>query len=178
MYQLRKPCDRLLPDSWFSFYQTEYPQYQFKLASLDDLSAIVHLERYCFNPFIAFERRRWRYLISRSVCSVLLVYDNQTLVAYLCLFPHAGWHGVEIRSLAVHWHYRRQGLGRILMRCAETFAGQQNFRSLYLSVDCVNEPAFLLYQHYGFQIKTRVKDYYGQERDAYRMRLSVDDIDR
>jgi len=173
MLNFRKPCNQHLSDSWFSFYQQEYPQYQFERATLDDLPAIVHLERYCFNPFIAFERRRWRYLISRSVCSVLLVYENKTLIAYLCLFPHAGWHGVEIRSLAVHWHYRRKGLGKILMRCAESFACQQQFHYLYLSVDCFNEPAFSLYQKYGFRIKAQVKDYYGQERDAYRMILSL-----
>lgn len=142
MNQSGKKCQRDL-DALAYFFQNppHLPGIKCKIAELSDLPALLHMERYCFNPFLAFGRRRWRYLIAKSSCSTILLFQQETLVAYLCLLPHRGWQGLEIRSLAVHWLHRQKGLGRWLMHLSQSLAQQWHLKSLYLSVDCENTAA-------------------------------------
>lgn len=169
----KKTCDQAFLDAWFSSFQRQYSEFTLRFANLDAVSDILHLERYCFNPFIAFGRRRWRYLIDQSSCITVLLYQHQQLVGYLCLFPHSRWLGLEIRALAVHWHFRRKGLAQLLLQLSTEVAHQLKYQSLYLSVDCLNEPGLQLYQRAGFKPHRRDPDYYGLGRDAYRMRADI-----
>jgi len=153
--------------------QRHFPEFEFKLAEPSDIPALLHLERYCFNPFLAFGPRRWRYLISKSSCSTILLLHQGVLIAYLCLLPHQGWGGMEVRALAVHWSYRKKGLGCYLMRLSKELALQWHFRRLYLSVDCENAAALALYQQCGLKISRTLAHYYGLERHGLRMRLNL-----
>ncbi len=148
------------------------PELRCQLASLTDIPALLHLERYCFNPYLAFGRRRWRYLIGKSSCVTVLIYRQQTLVAYLCLLPHNGWQGIEIKTVAVHWLHRQQGIGAWLLRLTISLARQWQMKHIFLSVDCENEPAIHLYQQLGFRISSVLMDYYGLDKHGHRMRLS------
>lgn len=146
-----------------------------KIAAASDIPALLHLERYCFNPYLAFGRRRWKYLIDTSSCSTILIFEKEILVAYLCLLPHRGWQGLEIRALAVHWSYRQKGVGRWLMHLSQALARQWHLRALYLSVDCENDAAKHLYSQMGMHISAKLADYYGLDRHGLRMRCNLDD---
>ncbi|WP_320150827.1 GNAT family N-acetyltransferase [uncultured Tolumonas sp.] len=163
--------------AWFFKHSPHIPDLHCKVAELSDLPALLHLERYCFNPYLAFGRRRWRYLISKSCCSTILLFQHETLVAYLCLLPHQGWCGLEVRALAVHWLHRQKGLGRWLMRLSQYLAQQWQLRTIYLSVDCENMPARTLYEQMGLQISGQLADYYGLDRHGLRMRFNVESDD-
>ena len=163
--------------AWFFKHSPHIPDLHCKVAELSDLPALLHLERYCFNPYLAFGRRRWRYLISKSCCSTILLFQQETLVAYLCLLPHQGWCGLEIRALAVHWLHRQKGLGRWLMQLSKHLARQWHLRAIYLSVDCENMPARCLYDYLGLQISAKLADYYGQDRHGLRMKLNLMNVD-
>jgi len=159
--------------AWFFKHPPHNSDLHCKVAELSDLPALLHLERYCFNPYLAFGRRRWRYLISKSSCSTILLFQQETLVAYLCLLPHQGWCGLEVRALAVHWSHRQKGLGRQLMQLSQYLARQWHLRAIYLSVDCENMPARTLYERLGLQISDKLPDYYGMDRHGLRMRFKV-----
>jgi ribosomal protein S18 acetylase RimI-like enzyme len=176
MNQSGKKCQRDL-DALAYFFQNppHLPGIKCKIAELSDLPALLHMERYCFNPFLAFGRRRWRYLIAKSSCTTILLFQQETLVAYLCLLPHRGWQGLEIRSLAVHWLHRQKGLGCWLMHLSQSLAQQWHLKSLYLSVDCENTAARTLYQQSGLQTSAKLADYYGMDRHGLRMRLDFRD---
>lgn len=163
-----------IQDALAYFFSHPLPKSEFwcQLASVADVPALLHLERYCFNPYLAFGRRRWRYLIAKSSCITVVIYHQQTLVAYLCLLPHRGWKGLEIRAVAVHWLHRNKGIGSWLLALAISLARQWHMKHLYLSVDCENEQARNMYKQLGFCVSALLADYYGLDRHGHRMRLS------
>ncbi len=92
------------------------------------------------------------------------------LVAFLI-----SWHIVDeahIANLAVHPHYRRQGLARTLLRHALLTAQQSGMRSALLEVRAGNVPALALYRAFGFELVGRRKGYYRDNgEDALLMTL-------
>ena len=56
-----------------------------------------------------------------------------------------------VRGMAVDRAARGSGTGRALLKCAEEFAIQGGFKSLFLSTTPFLLPAIRLYENYGFQ---------------------------
>jgi ribosomal-protein-alanine N-acetyltransferase len=146
---------------------------ELRLAGLADLKALLHLERYCFSPELAFGPRRWRYLLGRSACTTWSVWQQGQLVAYLCLMPHQGWRALEVRCLAVHWHQRKKGIGDSLLELALATARGLGLRALRLEVAADNEAACRLYVRWGFTRLRNLIDYYGEGQPGWRMDLPL-----
>ncbi len=86
------------------------------------------------------------------------------------------WHIVDevhIANLAVHPAFRRQGLGRALLRHALEAARRSGMTSALLEVRAGNAAALALYRAFGFEVVGRRKGYYQDNReDALLMTLS------
>lgn len=145
-----------------------------RLLTVSDLPQLLFLERYCFNPVIAFGRRRWRYLLNHPHGRCVGVFHQEQLIGYFCLLPHRGWQGVELRTLGVHWRFRQQGVGRFLIHQIKTICQDWHYSNLFLSVDCQNIPALNLYRYLGIELRRyQQPDYYGLDYHAYRLRYDV-----
>lgn len=66
----------------------------------------------------------------------------------------------DITNVAVRPDARRKGIAHLLVRRLLETAGQEGIRSVYLEVRASNRPAFLLYEHAGFRVCGRRRDYY------------------
>lgn len=81
------------------------------------------------------------------------------------IINHAPEHGYEkatwltesdyskimvIRTLAVHPHFLKAGVGKALMQFAKQYAKEQNMQSIRLDVYDQNLPAIKLYEHSGY----------------------------
>lgn len=141
---------------------------QLRQATLADLDALLQLERYCFSPWLAFGRTRWRRRL-RQPAAVWLVVHPSGIVAWIDLQPYPRWQQLVIRVLAVHWHWRRQGLARQLLQLARWQAGRYGYRRLRLDVDCTNSAALALYRQAGFERVAELPDYYGIGRPGWRL---------
>lgn len=150
---------------------------ELRLLTSQDIPALLGLERYCFSPQLAFGRRRWRNLLNHSGCQTLGVWQGDVLVAYLCLFPHLGWRALEVRCLAVHWHYRRRGVASALLALAEALAAHLQASSLRLEVDEDNPAACQLYGGRQFVPLRRLPDYYGDGRHGLRLMRPLEAVD-
>lgn len=74
----------------------------------------------------------------------------------------------HILNLAVAKDYRGQGHGKTLMEAMIQAAKDRGVRAMTLEVRPSNKPALGLYDFYGFEIKGRRKNYYGDNHeDAY-----------
>lgn len=74
----------------------------------------------------------------------------------------------HILNLAVAKDYRGQGHGKTLMEAMIQAAQDRGLRAMTLEVRPSNKPALGLYDLYGFEIKGRRKNYYGDNHeDAY-----------
>ena len=78
----------------------------------------------------------------------------------------------HVISLAVADKYRRQGIGKTLLKSAiEVLKKKVNY--IYLEVRVSNTPAINLYKNLGFRIERRLYSYYQDGEDAYLMSLTL-----
>lgn len=77
----------------------------------------------------------------------------------------------EIASIAVSKRHRGKGFGRYILK--DILEIIKPVKTVYLEVEQTNEPALALYRSFGFNINGNIKNYYGNNRDAYRMSLNL-----
>jgi ribosomal-protein-alanine N-acetyltransferase len=71
----------------------------------------------------------------------------------------------ELRNMAVHPAYQRQGIGRRLLVEGLRRLLDEGVSQIYLEVRASNLPARRLYGSAGFGLRSRRKDYYSQPRE-------------
>ena len=108
--------------------------------------------------YLACATCRNRYLVvasNRAVIVGLLLYTATSLAA-------------QVEKLIVKEDYRRQGVGRALLRQVKDRIGN---RVLRLHVEQTNGAAINLYTSSGFRNTGTVRDYYGNGRHAISLEL-------
>lgn len=144
----------------------------FKNANQDQLVQAQELQVKCFsNPGEQWlsESRMVRYI--SSVKNILILATNLEKEIVGSLLWTEQW-GPSIDSnlsqLAIHESYRRQGIGReLLKRFLQECKSEYYPISLYVRAD--NEAAKALYKAVGFQFISRLVDYYGTGQDGFFM---------
>lgn len=113
----------------------------------------------------------------------LLIEDNGRILGAVGIFPEEnappGERPWRLYSMKVHWRYRGQGIGELLLKAAVKTAQQEGGSSITLDVLETNVPSITLYEKYGFQ-RTAVRS---QDSSApgdgspsmIRMELRLDD---
>lgn len=145
-----------------------------RAARIDDLGAIVRLERYCFPPEVAFGRSRWHYLLTQAKGRTLLLLDEKDqLMGYLCVLEHKGWDRLTIQTLAIRWTVRRQGWARRLLAQVIAEGKAAGWGAIRLEVADANQEAQTLYHELGFRSRLRLADYYGPGLHAHRLVLPL-----
>ncbi len=101
--------------------------------------------------------------------------QNRTVVGYLCCWVKPG--SVRLVNICVARSYRRQGLGRAMMRFLISHAKLNNTSRIKLEARRGNRPAIKLYQKLGFQNIGSASGYYfdtGEEALFFELDLSND----
>jgi ribosomal-protein-alanine N-acetyltransferase len=136
-----------------------------RLTTDEDLDEVATLEARCFsNPWS-------RDLLARQLS------QSDTTRVYLLRLPEARvaafcacWMLVDelhVNTLVVDFPFRRQGLGRLLMRYVMNDAARDGARRATLEVRDSNEAARQLYEGLGFKTTARRPKYYTHpEEDA------------
>lgn len=129
----------------------------------EDLDAVVDIERQCFaEPWsLGLFRHELRLPFSRSVVARS---TEGTILGYACWWVIGD--EVHILNLAVHPHYRRRGIGRLLLEVVQDTARQVEARLVTLEVHHDNEAAQTLYAAHGFVPTGLRRNYYSQGRHA------------
>ncbi len=139
-------------------------------AAAADLDAIDRIEHSSFDVD-AFPRRVLRYLSSRA-CGGCFVAERQGRAeGYIALLTKKGWNGVRIYSVAVDAQARGKGVGAAMVKFAAEFAKNAGLEKVSLEVRTDNQAAIGLYEKYGFSITGRLKSYYHDGADGYKMTL-------
>jgi len=79
----------------------------------------------------------------------------------------------EVLALAVSKPYRRNGIGRRLLKEAASEAGRMGAAKLFLEVATGNSPARNLYVSEGFRVAGRRKAYYADGQDALLLQVAL-----
>ncbi|MGB7981825.1 MAG: ribosomal protein S18-alanine N-acetyltransferase [Candidatus Nanopelagicales bacterium] len=79
----------------------------------------------------------------------------------------------DVQTIAVAGHEQGRGTGRLLLSALIARAGAAGARLLHLEVRADNASALALYEHLGFVVDGRRRDYYGRGRDGVLMSLRL-----
>lgn len=150
--------------------------YQLRRAAIEDVPAIMELERSIFVND-AWSERSMRSEVGGEHGYYLVAFLPETperIDGYAGLLaPRGGVEG-DIQTIAVAPHARRRGLGRILMLSLIGEARKRGAREVFLEVRADNPGAQALYRELGFEeIGVRPKYYQPDGVDAVVMRLAV-----
>ncbi|WP_394202412.1 GNAT family N-acetyltransferase/peptidase C39 family protein [Marinagarivorans algicola] len=155
----------------------------YRLATVSDLKALLHIEHTCFNNSRLSERSFKHWLkaahgilwVAQSLQSpdAVLANEHQPLVGYALAWCHKGTRLARIYSLAVLPSAAGQGIAQQLMHQLEQVCFSLDYLHLRLEVAKNNAAAIALYQKLGYRIFGEYCDYYEDHTDALRMQKSI-----
>jgi len=141
-------------------------------ARLDDLDAIVKLEResfetdqVCRDSLRRFLRAPHRPLIVASI--------DDAPAGYALVSLRKGGRTVRIYSIAVGARFARRGVARALLQACEAYARRHGRAALTLEVRYDNAPAIALYEEFGFRQFGENAHYYSDGAAALRYEKSL-----
>lgn len=137
-----------------------------RLATLDDIPALVALEMACFD-YDQLTKRSFRYFITKAQAQLWVIGDP--VEAYGLVLFHRGTCLARIYSLAVSPQCRGKGYGRILMEQLEDASEEHGALFIRLEVSDSNTKAIKLYEDMHYQSIRRLPQYYEDGHDGIRM---------
>jgi len=139
-------------------------------SSLEDLEAIHKLERECFGRDAYSKRFIKALLTDLSAIALKAVDDYGRILGSVIgrMEKISGKIVGRIYTVDVEPEHRRRGVGRMLLRRLEEEFRRIGCEKVVLEVAVDNEPAIKLYESLGYRFTSRLKNYYGFGRDAYR----------
>ncbi|MFF1878244.1 ribosomal protein S18-alanine N-acetyltransferase [Leifsonia sp. NPDC058230] len=152
--------------------------WQLRRATLDDVPAIMELEKSTFTTD-AWSEKSMRTEVAGEYGYYLVAFEPEhpeRIDAYAGLLAPRGAIEGDIQTIAVAPAARRNGLGRTLMLALIGEARKRGAREVFLEVRADNPGAQTLYRQLGFEeIGVRPRYYQPDGVDALVMRLVVPD---
>jgi ribosomal-protein-alanine N-acetyltransferase len=141
--------------------------------TIDDLTAVINLERECGLNSRGIES--YQNLLSDSRAVLLVAKESAERQRVIGLF--SGFvilNELEIDNLAVIEVYRRQGIGQLLLKSGLAIAGGMGADAAILEVRSANSPAREFYEKNGFnRVGFRKKYYSSPPDDALLLRCEI-----
>ncbi len=141
--------------------------------TVEDAHACWELDRRCFTDGEAYDLDTFQYLLTNpQVVARKVELADGTMIGFAVgmLEPGAVGHVISV-GVAPEW--RRQGVGRLLMREIERGFVKRGATITRLEVRAGNRPAQQLYLKLGYAITERLSQYYANGDDALVMVKSL-----
>ena len=147
---------------------TRNPEISILPARLDDLEAIMIMERSSFPVAEQWSERTWRGELLGEHRTILIA-RAQHPVGVISI--NTIGELADLHRLVVEPRSRRRGIGADLVRAGLEMVRQLGVREVILDVGYGNEPAISLYQQLGFEQLSARQDYYGPGQPALILKL-------
>ncbi|HCB12635.1 MAG TPA: ribosomal-protein-alanine acetyltransferase [Gammaproteobacteria bacterium] len=138
-----------------------------RLATLDDLPALLTIEQQCFSTD-RLSRRNFRHLLTRGHATTLVDEVAGGIRGYVLLLFSQGTSMARLYSIAVHPDFVRRGIGDRLLEAAEEAALERDCVSMRLEVRRDNPASLSLFRRHGYRQFKEVLDYYEDHMAALR----------
>lgn len=143
-----------------------------RLATLDDLDALVALEERCFTTD-RLSRRSFRYMLTDARASTQVWDEGGDLGGYVLVLYSKGTALARLYSIAVDAAVRGRGVGRALVDAAEAEALERGCVSMRSEVRRDNTASLGLFERAGYQVFDQVDDYYEDHMGALRFERTL-----
>jgi ribosomal-protein-alanine N-acetyltransferase len=137
-----------------------------------DLGAMHRLDHRCFEPGIAFTRAQIETFLDLESLEGVGVDAKGELIGFAIGYLRRPALG-GVLTLDVEPAHRRGGIGRALFQELLDRLETAGARVVRLEVDVRNAPAISFYRSFGFRRLGRIRDYYGDGKDAFEMERGV-----
>lgn len=130
----------------------EYKQHlNFRLAIVDDISALCTLDELCFPKQQGDLIDRFMYLLNYREYKIILAFHENTLIGK----AHIRWeeNGATFSDIAVAPEYQGKGYGSSLISYCINHALEEGKPLLHLDVETHNNRALNLYTRLGFSVE-------------------------
>ena len=138
-----------------------------------DLRRILTIERSSFGVD-AWDKELFEAFLGSSSAQFILAEAGGKLLGYLIAID-AGARA-ELASIAIAPRARRRGIGQALMAHTLRRLRRRRVQEWWLMVRTTNEAAIQFYRRFGFRRTRRVKRYYEDGADAWRMALVLERV--
>jgi len=138
-----------------------------RLATLNDLDALVRIEERCF-ALDRLSRRSFRHLLTRGHAEILVYDSNGFLYGYVMLLFRQGTPLARLYSIATDPDMRGRGVGEALVRAAEKRALENNASLMRLEIRKDNAASIGMFTKLGYKPFGEYHEYYEDEQDALR----------
>ena len=136
-----------------------------------DFDSLYRLDQACFARGIAYSRTtlRWYLSLPGSIC--LVAERDDSIVGFILASAQSS--EAHLITLDVLAHYRRRGLGSLLLTTLEQRCAAAGVRATELETATNNEPAIAFWQKHGYRTVRVLPRYYLGRIDALFMRKSL-----
>ncbi|HEY9468047.1 MAG TPA: GNAT family N-acetyltransferase [Propionibacteriaceae bacterium] len=144
------------------------PEISILPARLDDLNAIMIIERSSFPATEQWSERTWRGELLAEHRTILIARTQHAagVISLNTIGELADLHRLAVEPLSRH-----RGIGADLVRAGLEMVRQLGVREVILDVGYGNEPAIALYQQLGFEQLSARQDYYAPGQHALILKL-------
>ena len=127
-----------------------------------DFDSLYAIEELCFQPQFRFSRKYMRQIVSHWNSVTWIAEENGQMGGFAIAEWSRGAGGTigYIQTIEVAPDWRKQGIGRQLLRRIEGSARAASAQALWLHVHAENAPAIHLYESNGYCREGREEDYY------------------
>jgi [ribosomal protein S18]-alanine N-acetyltransferase len=144
------------------------PEISILPARLDDLDAIMELERSGFSTTEQWSDHSWRGELLGEHRTILIARAPHPVGVISIMTTD---ELADLHRLVVEPQSRRRRIGTGLVRAGLAVVQQLGVREMILDVEYHNEPAIAFYQQLGFEQFNARQDYYGPGQHALIMKL-------
>lgn len=144
----------------------------FRVATPDDVPALVALEQHCFTTD-RLSTRSFQWMVSRAHGQLLVAEKHGELLGYALVLFHRGTSLARLYSIAIAESSRGLGLGKQLLTRIEACAVEHDCAYLRLEVRTDNPGAIALYERNGYRRFALVNDYYEDHAPALRLEKRI-----
>jgi [ribosomal protein S18]-alanine N-acetyltransferase len=134
----------------------------------DDLLAQLYSLDSQFFPY-PWDREQWEKTLKAYSWTLTLGIKDEQVVGFILGLGTPEDEVVHLVKILIEPQYRQQGLAEVLFLDQCTLWRDRGHKSVYLEVEERNQAASLFYFKQGFLMLRRLKDFYGQGRDALAM---------
>ena len=148
------------------------PSPEYRQALPGDIERMWEIDQECFKPGIAFSPDIFYYhlLMERDPAFVVKV-EGEIVAFVLCARDEDG--SGMIVTIDVVEEFRRDGIGKTLMKMAENAMSLKKIPNVVLQVSVDNKSAISFYENLGYRETGSIRDYYGKGGHALTFEKSL-----
>jgi ribosomal protein S18 acetylase RimI-like enzyme len=137
-------------------------------AEIKDLDTLYKIEIECF-PENAFPKSFIKYLIVQHNSIILKAQIRNEIVGFVAGLLQDDYSIGRIYTLDVKPEFRRRSIASKLIKTLENEFKKRGAAFSTLEVEVNNTAALNLYQKFGYEKNEVLKDYYGKNRNGFKM---------